>query len=178
MVLATACGVPLDDRPAPIPADDIPDALVPSATTAPLAPARDDVLLWYVRDTSLVPVRRTIPGEAGATAALQELLAGPTIPEREGNLRTAIADPSSVVGVAVAAGTAVVTLSPSFSEIPAGDQLLAIAQLVLSMTDLRGVGRVHFEIDGQRVAVPLPDGAASSEDVVRDNYIDLVVTER
>jgi hypothetical protein len=40
------------------------------------------------------------------------------------------------------------------------------------LTDMRGVGRVNFTIDGQPVSVPLPSGGSSSEPVTRDDYID------
>ncbi|MEO7370053.1 MAG: GerMN domain-containing protein [Ilumatobacteraceae bacterium] len=61
-------------------------------------------------------------------------------------MRSAILDPEAVAAVEVHGDIATVRLTPTFSDIPAADQLVAIAQFVLTLADLRGIGRVGFRI--------------------------------
>jgi spore germination protein GerM len=79
-----------------------------------------------------------------------------------------------LVGAESAGGTATVQLSSGFLEIPPGDQVLALGQVVLTLTDLRGVGRVRFEINGEAVATPLPDGTSTAAPVARDDFSEVV----
>ncbi|MEX0847413.1 MAG: GerMN domain-containing protein [Ilumatobacteraceae bacterium] len=127
--------------------------------------------IWLVRDDELVTTRHLIEAPATAQAALTELLAGPTSAEQERSLRSAIPDASVVIDVELLRGVATVDLSPSFSDIPAQDQVFAVGQIVLTMTDLRGVGRVRFVVDDAQIAVPLPSGDTSEDTVSREDYL-------
>ncbi|MEP7202819.1 MAG: GerMN domain-containing protein [Ilumatobacteraceae bacterium] len=129
--------------------------------------------LWFVLDDHLAKVRHLIALPITAETVVQELLAGPTDAERSTSLRSAIADSAALDSVAVSGGVATVRLTPTFADIPAADQMLAIAQLVLTLTDLRGVGRVGFAIDDTTPPVPLPDGSSSTGTVSRDDYAQL-----
>ena len=100
-------------------------------------------------------------------------LSGPTEAEQNRSLRTAIPGAAAVVEVSVARGVATVTLTPAFSEIPAADQVLAVGQIVLTLTDQRGIGRVRFVVDDASIAVPLPSGETSGDSVSRDEFIEL-----
>lgn len=66
-------------------------------------------------------------------------------------------------------------LAANFLEIAPGDQVLALGQIVLTLTGLPGVGRVRFEIDGESVATPLPDGTSTEDSVSREDYRSLAV---
>jgi len=103
--------------------------------------------------------------------ALAELLSGPSEAEQNRSLRSAVPDAEVVIGVEVLGGVASVDLASTFSEIPASDQVLAVGQIVLTLTDLRGIGRVRFIVDEVQIAVPLPTGDASEGSVSRDDYI-------
>lgn len=171
---ATSCGVPADSAPHLVPQDGIPDALNPSDTAPSTSVAEQErVTLWFVRDAQLSSVRHSVPAPTDATQIVDELLAGPTDPERSDTLRSAIPDAAAVDHVTIAGGEATVVLAPEFSEIPAADQLLAVGQLVLTLTDLRGVGRVRFAVGDTAVAIPLPTGGISTASVSRDDYIAL-----
>jgi germination protein M len=172
-----ACGVPLERRANTIQADDLPEGLRPSDTSIPVEPVdQESIDVWLVRDDKVARTRHRIPLPVTADAALAELLVGPTELERNRSLRSAIPDPAAVLDVAVLGGVATVELAQTFAEIPAGDQVLAVAQIVLTLTDLRGVGRVRFVVDEVQVAVPLPNGDAAEGSVSRDDYIALVET--
>jgi spore germination protein GerM len=122
---------------------------------------------------SLVPVeRRAASSTLGAV--LDELAAGPSAAEAARGLRSAIPDEQFLADVTLGGGTATVGLTDDFSSLGGQDQLLAIGQLVLSLTAQPGVGRVAFTLDGERVEVPRGDGSLTSGSVSRDAYADLV----
>ncbi len=168
-----ACGVPDESTARLVPKGAIPDALDPSNTVPDLVVDRQRTInLWFVRDEQLVRVRRTVPASTSPEMVIADLLAGPSDVERRDSLRSAIPDAAALGQVSFSRGEAIVDLSPGFAEIPPADQLLAVSQLVLTLTDMRGVGQVSFHVGGAPVSVPLPTGGSSNDPVTRDDYID------
>jgi spore germination protein GerM len=82
--------------------------------------------------------------------------------------------PSLVRRVALRAGTAHADLQPALSNLGGTEQLLAIAQLVCTLTHRPGVGLVSFTLDGAPVDVPRGDGSLTAGPVSRDDYADLL----
>ena len=175
----TACGVPLQDDASPLSPDQLPDGLRPSASTivgeqVPDTSAdQEPVDVWFVREDRLASARHRIDPPVTPERVLAELLTGPTEAEQDRSLRSAVPDAAVVTSVSVAGGVATVGLAPEFSDIPASDQVLAVGQLVLTLTDQRGIGRVRFVVDDAQIAVPLPSGESSDQSVSRDDYVSL-----
>ena len=168
------CGFPVQDSARAVPPDDLPTALRPQNTADKTPGATSEpITVWFVRDGMLDRLRHRIVTPLEPRDVLADLLVGPTAAEQDRSFRSAIPDPSVFVDVQVAGGLATVELAAEFAEISIADQVLAVGQLVLTLTDLRGVGRVQFVVDGTQVAVPLPSGEASDETVSRDDYIEL-----
>jgi len=173
--LVTSCGVPSQSSQKPINESDIPAGLRPldpDAETESNQVQRIDV--WFVREGHLASVSHLVISPASPSAVLADLLAGPTDFEQSRSLRSAIPDPDVVNEVVIVRGVATVAISAGFTDIPANDQVLAIGQVVLTLTGLPGVGRVRFAIDENIVAVPLPSGDATNESVSRDDFADLM----
>ncbi len=99
----------------------------------------------------------------------QQLLAGPTAQEEAAGLRTAIPASSVVRQVSVAEGVATVDVSPEFAGVGGQEEIMAIAQLVLTLT-ARGVERVTIHLEGLPVALPLPNGVLVTDPVGFDDY--------
>ncbi len=174
-LLVGACGVGPQQRPEALSPGDLPGGLRPDAeatTTSVLQTVEVDV--WLVRDGRLARVRHEVEPPVTAEVALAELLAGPNEVEQARQLRSAIPDAGVVEAVVVRRGVASVAIGPGFPEIPASDQVLAVAQLVLTLTDLRGVGRVAFTVADTAIAVPLPNGESTDQAVSRDDYAELL----
>ena len=171
LVLLAACGFPQDRRATPIPEDQLPVGLRsdPTATTVPAA--REPATIWLVSGDRLVRVRHDVEAPASVATVTNELLIGPSTAEQDRGLRSGLPDPTVVVGTDLTRGTARVQLSPSFTEISPEDQILAVGQLVLTLTNLPGIGAVQFNLDGAPVAVPLPSGESSDQPVFRDDFI-------
>lgn len=172
LVALCSCGFPVQDRPEAV---DVAVVTVPDAPpTIPDASGLESIRIWMVDDDTLTPVKRLVPGPPAAADAVAALAGGVSAEESDLGLRSAIPDASMLTDVEVSRGIATIGLSGDFLDIPAGDQVLAVGQVVHTLTDLRVVGRVRFEIDGEDVAVPLPNGDSAQEPVSRDDFEDLL----
>ncbi|MDO8390773.1 MAG: GerMN domain-containing protein [Actinomycetota bacterium] len=170
--LLVGCGFPTQDAPQPIAGDEQPQTLMTDSAGG--EPAVEAITVWFIQDDVLVPIVRRVPRPAGAASAVATDAAGVTPAEGARGLRSAIPDPAMITGAEVVRGTAIVQLAAEFLDIPAGDQVLALGQLVYTLTDLRGIGRVRFEIDGDAVVVPLPSGDSTESSVSRDDFASLI----
>jgi spore germination protein GerM len=173
-----ACGVPIESSPRQLSNDRLPNSLRPQATTVATTGTSpvESILVWLVQDQSLVSVSRQTSLPVNPKTICRSL-GDPLVPaELDRSFRTAIPDPTMIVDATIVAGTALVVLDANFDQIPSSDQVLAIGQLVLSLTHLRGVGQVRFLVGDAEVAVPLPDGRSTRAAVSSDDYRSLAGT--
>lgn len=161
VALLAGCGVPRDDAPRDIAAEDQvsldiedPESPQPGDAASPkvffLATRTGDVvqLVGASRDVSPTPV-----------ALLSELLKGVTTEEAERRLRTAIPRATELRRAELRPdGTLVVDLSDDFFEATGETQVAAVAQIVITGTALDGVSRVRLLVDGQEREWPRGDG--------------------
>jgi len=176
VALATlsGCGFPSENSAQRIADSDLPAGLRPSDTAvATTVVDTESATLWFVQDEKLVAVRHRLAAPVTIELITLDLLTGPQPAEQSRGLRSATPDTDAVLQVSLTRGTAVVQLSASFADIPANDQVFAIGQLVLTLTDFRGVGSVQFVRDDEPIAVPLPTGETTDTVVFRDDYISL-----
>lgn len=160
LVVGLSCGIPRDSRPNVLPGGAIAPALGSTAPAATVPPVGVDVTVFFVRADQIAPVRRT--AERGdVNAALQNLLTGPSEQEMAAGFRTAITSPAVVRLLHTEGGTAHVDLAAPFVEIGGPEQILALAQVVLTATAVPGIASVRFSLDGQAVDVPRGDGTLS-----------------
>lgn len=173
-VVGAACGVPTDGSPRKISADELPPGLVEAtSTTATSAPKGDTevVQLYYVLEEELAPAFGDVARPARVDAVLRALLDGPAEEFAAEGYRSALPQGEDLVlSAEVRAGVARVELTPAFREIPAADQVLAVGQIVLTLTARPGVGQVRFVLDGQPIAVPRADGSVTTQTVSRDDF--------
>jgi hypothetical protein len=183
VVLAvSACGLPGDGKVTRVGDDEVPyhllDPVPPSPGTTPSTrfPGRTPVLYWLT-DDRLVPEAAgstcTTSGQEVVEALLAQLSAGP---------------PGDVLeaggGSAIPTGTplALVSLENGLAEIQvdlgttiAADRLpVAVGQIVLSVVSASEVSSVVLVSDGQRIQVPLPNGALTQRAVTALDNSDLV----
>jgi len=177
-VMLAACGVPPDDRatlaaPASVPFDLLGQAPSVTATTLPFAQT-EKATLFLVQGERLAAVQRELPAPVSVESVLEALAAGPTATEVQLGLRTALlTTPGLVNSGGVSGGIATIDLGQPFSEIAGRDQIVALAQIVSTVTGLPGVGRAAFTLDGQPVGILRGDGAVTTDSVSRDDYATL-----
>lgn len=128
-------------------------ALVGAAVALASEPAATTVSVYLVRGEKLGAAHRRVPHTAAvASAALRELLKGPTALERRAGLGTAVPAGTGLRGVRLASGTATVDLTRRFES--GGGSLsmtLRVAQVVATLTQFPTVKRVRFLLDGRAV---------------------------
>ncbi len=163
-LLLAGCGVRPEDRP-----EHVTPAAAPSPDTGNGSPtAGPQLTVFFVRATQLAPVQRRTAATTAA-AALEQLVEGPTRAEVRTGIRTAL--PPEVVGVeeVLPHGLTTVSVTRGFTGITGGNQLLAVAQIVWTLTALPSVTTVRFVVEGVAVEVPTDEGL-TSRPVGRHDY--------
>lgn len=129
--------------------------------------------IWLVQGKGLVARNRAHPQTVRvATAAVQELLAGPTPGERHGSgITTSIPVGTRLLGVGIDNGVATVDLTSQFQAGGGSGSLqLRLAQVVYTLTQFPTVKKVRFELDGSPVNVLSNRGVVVDRPVARRDY--------
>ena len=128
------------------------------STTPPSGETPETVtvrLYWVSAGENALGVERTVPYTAAvATAAMRELLAGPTAAEKATwpAIATAIPAGTRLLGLSVADGVARVDLSGEYASGGGTFGMTArLAQVVYTLTQFPTVDAVEFYLDGERV---------------------------
>ena len=171
-----ACGVPAEDQATAKGSDDVPfDLLTPEPTTATTAVApidTEDVTIYLVKgEQELAAIERDLVAPVTLQRVAQSLSTRPNAEELAAGLRSALPDDDPVVrSVSAAGGIARVDLATGFTALAGTDQVLALGQLVYSLTARPGVGRVAFTLDGAPTEIPRGDGTLTADSVSREDY--------
>lgn len=150
-----------------------PTSLVPSTTTT--EPPVEGVILYFATENGLVDVFRYLERPVDFDAVVTALVAGPQPGETAAKARSIIGR-DDIKQIDIRGGVATVALVEGFSNLPVQEQRLAVAQLVLTLTDRPGIGQVLFTVAGQPVDVPRADGSLARTTVSEDDYKPLLVT--
>lgn len=120
----------------------------------------ESVLVAVQRDLTLDP-----------NEALRVLLEGPTADEQESGLRTAIPRDTELLSTRfVSSGTVAVDLTSSIFDATGDDLVGAIAQIVLSLTELEGIDRVTVTVDGDVTEWPRGDGTLTARPLTEFDF--------
>jgi hypothetical protein len=178
LVAATACGVPSQDSATKTDDSQVPFGLLDRDRGAAVGDDTGDrdVAIFLARDGRLVRAVRRMPPPVTLDALLEALKAGPTSAELDEDTRSAVLDDDTFESVAIAGGTAVVDLSRPFTGRSSTDQVLALAQIVWTLTARPGVGQVLFTLGDQSIEIPTADGRVVTTPVSRDDYGTLAPT--
>ena len=177
----------VDNLNPPFGLDDtaLPTTTAPATTTAPstTAPGLDTtttlvqteaVRLYFITGSQLLYVETALP----TPAALQQIVATlqlgtEPLGDLGAGLRSAVPSLAEIRVLDTGAGIASVELPAGFFDgIPALDQRLVVGQLVLTLTDSRGIGQVEFNI-----AVPKASGEVvrAGAPLSRNDFVSLLV---
>lgn len=165
------CGIPQDRHPIVLPGGILNPALGPTRPAVSAPQPAVQATVFFVRSNRVVPVVRTLTGTgAGVDASLHELLGGPTDADLAAGLRTAISSPTELHLVRIDGAIAVVDLTRAFVDVGGEEQILALAQVVLTTTAVAGITSVRFALEGQPVEVPRSDGTLSAGPLTAADY--------
>ena len=168
LALAVAgCGIQPESRPTAI--------AVPTLTTTAAAPDAErggprEVTVYFVQDGRLASVERDVE-DVSLENRIGLLLVGPLSSEAAEGVSTAV-PPQSLRPVVVDAtsGVAYVEATPAFTRVTGPNQLLAVAQVVWTVTEHRSSDKVSITVDGHALEVPTDDGL-SRVPVSRDQFM-------
>ena len=163
------CGVNSQSQPVPLPVQQ-----TPATSPAPTQRNGYSVTVYFVQFGRLSPVSRPAPDTSPQTA-LQLLVEGPDAVEAATGLETALV-PQRLSNVVAGRGPLNVEVGPEFTSIAGDNQLLAVAQLVWTVTGPAPTALVRITIEGKPIEVPTDDGL-SRLPVGRDDYRDVAPTD-
>jgi Sporulation and spore germination len=123
------------------------------ATQNTVLPKGRGLEVWFARGGRLVETLRAhTPTRAVATAALHELLDGPTRSERAAGMVSEIPHGTGLLGITIANGVARVDLSSDYEAGASSRSLqLRLAQVVYTLTQFPTVRAVRVSVDGTPV---------------------------
>ncbi len=165
LLLLAGCGVDVQDRPESI--------SIPEPPTTDAGPTTDsggeEVTVFFVRGARLEAASRST-ARPGVESALELLVAGPSRSEVIDGLRTALA-PQTLLPEPTGSTRPVITIAVSreFTDVAGGNQLLAVAQVVWTATQVPGIELLRVTADGQPVEVPTDEGL-TDDPVGRSDY--------
>jgi len=151
-----------------------PGTTTATSTVEPAGTAASPVSLqvWFLRNGHLVQETRNHPAtRLVATAAVQDLLGGPT----QAGLTTAIPKGTRLLGIAIDRGVATVDLTSEYQSGGGSDSMQArLGQVVYTLTQFPTVRSVRFHLDGEPVNVFSGEGIVLDHPVGRTDYADLL----
>lgn len=182
LVLMAACGVDAEDQSRTVTLPDPVDPTASEAETPEDDPADAVAATVYLVDNDglLHPASRSIPATddpaVHLTAVVNAVIDGPSGAEVATDLRSAIPVSVELNSINVSDGVAAVDVSRAFESVGGPEELLATAQLVLTVTAVPGVDAVRLLLDGVPSRLPMPGGSLVTEPVVRASYLELLAS--
>jgi spore germination protein GerM len=172
-----ACGVRSDPSPRTLAARDVPYGLLeaaPPTTAQPQPPSVPSapVNVYLVSGDRVSPAVRQVNAPASVAKALTALLFGPLEDEAAAGVRSAISPTAGIQARSIDASTYLVDLSAEFAQGSVSEQILGLAQVVWTATDIPGVTGVRFTLNGAPIQVPTPTGS-TGDPVGRDAFAEL-----
>lgn len=177
-LLVGGCGIQADGSPRAIDTD-IEERTLPIDRSERVPAVEIATSIYLVTDAGrLRPTARQVRVSprppTHLASVLDALISGPTEAEAEEGLRSAVPSTTQVLAVTVDGDTAVVDLSEEFASIGGERELLAVGQLVLTVTTFPGVRQVRLQLSGRPTPLPLPDGSLTEGPVALSDYADLL----
>jgi hypothetical protein len=179
MTAVAGCGLPIDNSPQSIPADEMPLALSEPNATIPsvsrLLGAIPEEIYLLGPDAQLVGRVRYLRPPPTPQEMLDALEAGPASTELDQGIQSAIPSSANLIAGALTGGDLTVVLDSSFGSPRPGQATYEYAQIVYTVTSLPQVHGVLFEYDGAIILPVVGNGSLATSFVVyRSDYAQLV----
>ena len=169
-VVVTACGIPFETEPEAVEVE----VAVAADDATPTPGDVAAVSVYLVRDNALVHVTRNLPSPPASGVIFESLLGPVAEPEQRAGLRTAIPPDTQVIALKEDGTLLQIDLSREFASVGGEEEILAVAQIVLTASSIEGIDLVTFALDGVPTGVPVASGALSDNPVGARDYESLV----
>lgn len=174
LAAATPAGCALGVQDQPVPVNTAPSAAADTGAPPRSATVTTEVTVFFAKGEQLVSLPRTVPAGPGLQPALAGLLGPLSGDDTDAGLRSALPPGTKTLAVDVRDGVAVVTMPPGLDRLPISQQILAVAQLVFTVTANSPVVGLQLT-DGERaVDVPNDQGRLVKGPVSRTDYAAVV----
>jgi spore germination protein GerM len=180
VALLAACGLSENAKPQVIDASEVPRELLAvspsSSTTLAASPSTASATVYFLRVTDgvthLVPVQREVADATRPGDRLIALLGAPTAEEGAAGVISSIPSDTVLLDTDLDDTTQELTieLSRSLFDVQGEELRNAFAQLVWTATELTGIRRVRFVVDGQEYRAPDEAGIEQPGAVTRSDY--------
>lgn len=174
------CGIPANSKPHAIDAEDLPADLLdpePPASTSLTGDNTTAAVTVYLvvrhgDTTRLAPVEREVADPSRAADRINALLAPTGAAEQQGGLISSIPTDTVLLDSSLRPDDdeLVVNLSGALFDVQGEELANAFAQLVWTVTELDGVRRVSFKVDGEAYRAPNAEGVEQDGAVTRSDY--------
>lgn len=171
LFVLTSCGLPTSSTPERIDPARVPYGLLQRHNTTPSAPAAGPATTVYLTDGNrLTAATRRVTGLNVPAEALRALLEGPTAPEAARGVVSDIPSQTRLLSLDLNGSVASVDLSDDFGTAGGSQQVLAVAQIVYTLTASRFIDAVTFSLAGKPIEVPDGSGSLSTAPRSRADY--------
>lgn len=171
LLLALTAGCALGPQQQPV-ALSAPPSPGPSRSHSGSASVKVSERVYLVHNAALVQVRRSTPLRNTHLQTVMGALFEPLgFIERNEGLRTAVPTTKSPVHVHVRSHLATVQLPAGFDDLAVSEQILAVGQLVFTISANSAAFRVQFKAGKKRVPVPDGSGRLVDRPVTRNDYV-------
>jgi sporulation and spore germination protein len=133
-IALAGCGVPSEPTAREVEPPRGPYRAPTSGPPAAPEPGTVPETLYFIRDNTLVPVERQVRTEPTLDTLVRHLLAGPSDSERDSGLTSALLGADIIAGVHADDGEVVVELSAALEGTGRTDEILALAQVVCTLS--------------------------------------------
>jgi spore germination protein GerM len=130
--------------------------------------------VYWIRDDQLVGATTSSGVAPELTRIVATLERGPGSADDRGAERSAVSRGDVVDEITQDDAQVTIELDDAFAEVAGSDQVLALGQIVMTLTSIPTVGSVVFRQGGRPLDVPLPDGTLVRRPVLRADYASLV----
>jgi len=173
-VCSSACSIRPEAAPNDLPAER--SAAFGEAATGDEAAGENRVFLLAPADSNeplrLRSVLRDVPPTA--SAVLGSLFSGPNDSERESQLDTAIPADVELLSTRTVGGVLTIDVTDVFDDLNTDGLRLAVAQIVITATEIENVQSVRLRVDGEPRVWPTGNGELTARALTPYDYPGLV----
>lgn len=149
---------------------DVPFGLLSTGPTSSVEAPGPRAAIYLVRDDHLVRASASVASSNQPADAVRVLLTGPSAGQAAAGLSTSIPKETRLISLDVSGTVGTIDLNGAFGDLGGGQQILAVAQLVYTLTTSPAITAVRFAIEGRLTDVPDGSGSLASSPRTRSDY--------
>jgi spore germination protein GerM len=172
--VTTACSIQPDAAPQNLPAERT--AVFGEPATGDEAAGQNRIYLLAPAPAGDAEVLRSVPRDVptGARAVLESLFAGPNVDERSAQLDTAMPADVRLLSTRTVGDVLTIDLNDAFDDLTTVGLRQAVAQIVITATDIEGIRAVQLRVDGEPRVWPRGNGELTDRPLTAFDFPGLV----